>query len=112
MATSLACLVGSGLSTQSNKITLGKDVNGRHPLFSRRYSSLRRASKTILVKASLDQREHEGRRGFLKFLNVTVGLPALLGSAKAYADEQGVSSSKMSYSRFLEYLDNGRVKKS
>ncbi|KAK2395257.1 FtsH extracellular protease family [Trifolium repens] len=111
MATSLACLVGSGLSTQSNKITLGKDVNGRHPLFSRRYSSLRRASKTILVKASLDQREHEGRRGFLKFLNVTVGLPALLGSAKAYADEQGVSSSKMSYSRFLEYLDNGRVKK-
>ncbi|KEH37369.1 ATP-dependent zinc metalloprotease FTSH protein [Medicago truncatula] len=111
MAASLACLVGSGLTTQSNKMTLGKDLNGRRLLLSRRHSSSRRASKTILVKALLDQSEHKGRRGFLKLLNTTVGLSALLGSANANADEQGVSSSKMSYSRFLEYLDKDRVKK-
>ncbi|KAL5098094.1 hypothetical protein RYX36_002421 [Vicia faba] len=111
MAASLACLIGNSLSTHSNKINIHKDINGRHIFFSWGHSLLRRASKTILVKASSDQREHEGRRGFLKLLNLTVGLPTLLGSAKAYADEQGVSSSKMSYSRFLEYLDKDRVKK-
>ncbi|CAI0461265.1 unnamed protein product [Linum tenue] len=36
---------------------------------------------------------------------------ALLGNGKALADDQGVSSSGMSYSRFLEYLDKDRVKK-
>ena len=34
-----------------------------------------------------------------------VGLPVLLGGGKAYADEQGPSSSRMSYSRFLVYLE-------
>lgn len=39
-------------------------------------------------------------------------LPAFgrVGAAKA-DDGQGVASSRMSYSRFLEYLDMGRVKK-
>lgn len=36
-------------------------------------------------------------------------LPA--AAAKAADDAQGVASSRMSYSRFLEYLDMGRVKK-
>ncbi|WVZ20482.1 hypothetical protein V8G54_007804 [Vigna mungo] len=111
MAASLACLGGSALYTHSNKIILGKEVNGRHLFSSHRLSSLNKESKTISVKASLDQRKHEGRRGFLKLLNVGVGLPVLLGSEKAYADEQGASSSRMSYSRFLEYLDKDRVKK-
>ncbi|KAJ1393097.1 P-loop containing nucleoside triphosphate hydrolase [Sesbania bispinosa] len=111
MAASLACLVGNGLSKQGNKITLAKDENGRYLFFCQRLSSLSMESKTISVKASLDQRKHEGRRGFLKLLNLGVGLPALLGNGKAYADEQGGSSSRMSYSRFLEYLDKDRVKK-
>lgn len=34
-----------------------------------------------------------------------------VGSASAADDQQGVASSRMSYSRFLEYLDMGRVKK-
>ena len=109
MAAPLACVVGSGLSIQSNKI--GKDVNGRYLFSYHRLSVLSKESKTICIKASLDQRKHEGRRGFLKLLNVGVGLPVLLGGGKAYADEQGPSSSRMSYSRFLEYLDKGRVKK-
>eukprot|EP00850_Spirogloea_muscicola_P019136 SM000184S03769 [mRNA] locus=s184:230298:234063:+ [translate_table: standard] len=42
-----------------------------------------------------------------------VGVPALAaaGSAKAADEQQGVASSRMSYSRFLEYLDMDRVKK-
>jgi cell division protease FtsH len=32
-------------------------------------------------------------------------------AARAADDAQGVASSRMSYSRFLEYLDMGRVKK-
>ncbi|ESW10827.1 hypothetical protein PHAVU_009G241100 [Phaseolus vulgaris] len=112
MAASLASLGGSGLYTQSNKIILGKEVNGRYLFSSHRLSSLNKESKTTSVQASLDQRKHEGRRGLLKLLNVGVGLPVLLGSGKAYAaDEQGASSSRMSYSRFLEYLDKDRVEK-
>lgn len=34
----------------------------------------------------------------------------VVGAARA-EDAQGVASSRMSYSRFLEYLDMGRVKK-
>ncbi|TKY59679.1 ATP-dependent zinc metalloprotease FTSH 2 [Spatholobus suberectus] len=114
MAASSACLVGNGLSTRSNRIALNKDFNGRYLYSSWRLSSLNnKVSKAFSIKASLEQRQHEGRRGFLKLLlgNVGVGLPALLGTGKAYADEQGVSSSRMSYSRFLEYLDKDRVKK-
>ncbi|KAG7022946.1 ATP-dependent zinc metalloprotease FTSH 2, chloroplastic [Cucurbita argyrosperma subsp. argyrosperma] len=63
--------------------------------------------------ASLESKQNEGRRDFLKLLlgNVGVGSSVLLGSGRANADDQGVSSSRMSYSRFLEYLDKDRVKK-
>ncbi|XP_057415833.1 ATP-dependent zinc metalloprotease FTSH 2, chloroplastic-like isoform X2 [Lotus japonicus] len=109
MAASSACLVGNGLSTRGNRITLGKDFNGRYLFSSWR---LNKAPKAFSVKASLDQSQNGGRRELLKLLgNVGVGLPALLGGGKAYADEQGVSSSRMSYSRFLEYLDKDRVNK-
>ncbi|KAK2383783.1 ATP-dependent zinc metalloprotease FTSH 2, chloroplastic [Trifolium repens] len=115
MAASSACLVGNALSTHSNRISIGKDLNGRYIFSSWRFSSLNnKASKPFSIKASLDQTQQEGRRGILKLLlgNVGVGLPALLGNGKAYAaDEQGVSSSRMSYSRFLEYLDKDRVTK-
>ncbi len=42
-----------------------------------------------------------------------VGAAPLFGAIKAAnaEDAQGVASSRMSYSRFLEYLDMGRVKK-
>lgn len=113
MAASSACLVGNGLSTCITKPGLSKEFHGRHLLPSSSFPSLGKVSKAVFVKASLDQKQHEGRRGFLKFLlgNVGLGVPALLGNGKAYAEEQGVSSSRMSYSRFLEYLDKDRVKK-
>ncbi|KAL3686837.1 hypothetical protein R1sor_013146 [Riccia sorocarpa] len=55
----------------------------------------------------------EGKRGFLKSMlgAVGVGLPALAAQSARAADEQGVASSRMSYSRFLEYLEMDRVKK-
>ncbi|CAK9217652.1 unnamed protein product [Sphagnum troendelagicum] len=55
------------------------------------------------------------KRGFLKSLvggaAGVVALPALLARSARAAEEQGVASSRMSYSRFLEYLDMDRVKK-
>ncbi|KAE9610609.1 putative ATPase, AAA-type, core, peptidase, FtsH [Lupinus albus] len=116
MAASSACLVGNALSTPNRK-TLGKELNRRYLFSSWRRSSLNKgsSSKVVFIKASLDQSQDEGRRGFMKLLlgNAGVSLSTLLGSgSKAYAaDEQGVSSSRMSYSRFLEYLDKDRVNK-
>lgn len=113
MDASLACLVGNGLSTHNTKPNLSKEFYGRHCFLSSRLPSLGKTSKTVIIKATLDQRQLEGRRGFLKLLlgNIGIGAPALLGGGRAYADDQGVSSSRMSYSRFLEYLDKDRVKK-
>lgn len=113
MALSSACLVGNGLSTYGTKPALSKSFYGRHLLPSSNLLSWGKVTKAVVVKASLENRQHEGRRGFLKVLlgNVGVGIPALLGAGNAKADDQGVSSSRMSYSRFLEYLDKDRVKK-
>ncbi|KAA8526249.1 hypothetical protein F0562_008548 [Nyssa sinensis] len=113
MAASSACLLGNGLSICTSKLTLSKEFYGGHLFPLSNLPSLSKTSKTVFVKASPDQRQHERRRGFLKLLlgNVGLGVPALLGSGNAYADEQEVSSSRMSYSRFLEYLDKNRVKK-
>ncbi|GMP67531.1 hypothetical protein CsSME_00027480 [Camellia sinensis var. sinensis] len=112
MAASSACLVGSGLSTHSTKPSLGKEIYGRRLFSSSNLLSLGKLLKRNYVTASLDQRHHEGRRGFLKLLlgNAGLSVPALLGGGNAYADDQGFSSSRMSYSRFLEYLDK-EVKK-
>ncbi|KAJ4804097.1 ATP-dependent zinc metalloprotease FtsH [Rhynchospora pubera] len=58
------------------------------------------------------QNENKNRRNFLKLLlGNGMALPAITTASQARADEQGVSSSRMSYSRFLEYLDKDRVKK-
>ncbi|KAG6556381.1 hypothetical protein Mapa_002324 [Marchantia paleacea] len=56
---------------------------------------------------------NEGKREFLKGVlgAAGVGLPALAAQSAMAADEQGVASSRMSYSRFLEYLEMDRVKK-
>ncbi|KAL9384907.1 hypothetical protein Peur_021917 [Populus x canadensis] len=112
MAASSACLVGNGLSTSNAKRNLTKEFCGSH-LFVSTSVPLCKTSRILTVKAVLDKRRHEGRRGFLKLLIGNVGIvgSTLLGGGKAFADDQGVSSSRMSYSRFLEYLDKDRVKK-
>ena len=112
MAASSACLVGNGLSTSNAKRNLTKEFCGSHLYVSTRVP-LCKTSRILTVKAVLDKRRHEGRRGFLKLLigNLGIGGSTLLGGGKAFADDQGVSSSRMSYSRFLEYLDKDRVKK-
>uniref|UniRef100_A0A0E0HVM5 AAA+ ATPase domain-containing protein n=1 Tax=Oryza nivara TaxID=4536 RepID=A0A0E0HVM5_ORYNI len=71
------------------------------------------AQRPVSVTASLEHKTNDARRKFLKLAlgNLGVGLPTLLGAKRALAEEQGVSSSRMSYSRFLEYLDKDRVKK-
>ncbi|KAI7837879.1 hypothetical protein COHA_008366 [Chlorella ohadii] len=72
----------------------------------------RRCIKTV-VRAQQEQQQEEpaSRRGLLAGL--LAGAGALAGSARAARadDAAGVASSRMSYSRFLEYLEMGRVKK-
>uniref|UniRef100_A0A2P2L4P3 ATP-dependent zinc metalloprotease FTSH 2 n=1 Tax=Rhizophora mucronata TaxID=61149 RepID=A0A2P2L4P3_RHIMU len=112
MTSSLACLASNGFSLYNAKPSSRNKFYGRHIFFSSCVSSRVKTSKAVLVKAALDH-THKGRRDFFKLLLGNVGISAatLLGSGKANADEQGVSSSRMSYSRFLEYLDKDRVKK-
>ncbi|KAL3848725.1 hypothetical protein ACJIZ3_010607 [Penstemon smallii] len=111
MAASSACVVGNGLSAANTRTCLSKETYGKQLIQSSRLFSSDNISKVVTVRASLDQNTNEGRRGFLKFLIGNAGLaaPALLGNGKAIADEQSVSNSRMSYSRFLEYLDKDRV---
>ncbi|CAH8264304.1 unnamed protein product [Arabidopsis lyrata] len=112
MAASSACLVGNGLSVNTTtKQRLSKNFSGRQIGLSSNFSSVIRTSKVNVVKASLDvKKKHEGRRDFLKILLGNAGV-GLVASGKANAEEQAVSSSRMSYSRFLEYLDKDRVNK-
>jgi cell division protease FtsH len=72
--------------------------------------------RQLAVSASQrsDGPQNEGKRDLLKrALAAAVTAAPLLGSVRPAAadDQQGVASSRMSYSRFLEYLDMGRVKK-
>ncbi|GKV25026.1 hypothetical protein SLEP1_g34535 [Rubroshorea leprosula] len=113
MAAPSACRIGNSLSTHLTKPNLNKVFCARNIFLPTSFSYGGKKSNVVLVRASLEQGHHEGRRGFLKLLlgNAGIGFPALLGTGKAYADDQGVSSSRMSYSRFLEYLDKDRVKR-
>ncbi|KAK4382664.1 ATP-dependent zinc metalloprotease FTSH 2, chloroplastic [Sesamum angolense] len=112
-SSALACVVGNGLSGSKTRTGFSKEIYGQQFVQSSRLSSLNNMCKVVNIRASLDQRRNDGRRGFLKLLlgNAGLAVPALLGNGKAIADEQGVSSSRMSYSRFLEYLDKDRVTK-
>jgi len=76
------------------------------------------ARRQQLVVSASQQRggpQNEGKRDlFKRALAAAVTAAPLLGSVRSAAaadDQQGVASSRMSYSRFLEYLDMGRVKK-
>ncbi|KNA17405.1 hypothetical protein SOVF_080200 [Spinacia oleracea] len=110
MAASSACLLGHGSSTSSSKTILKERLFHGH-LFAGR-SVLLKSQKAFIVKASSDKAQSDGRRGFLKLLLGNAGVAStLVASGNANADEQGVSSSRMSYSRFLEYLDKDRVQK-
>lgn len=113
MAASSACVVGNGLAAGTTRTGLSKEIFGRQFIQSTSLPALNNASKFVTIRASQDGKINEGRRGFLKLLlgNAAVAVPALLGSGNAVADEQGVSNSRMSYSRFLEYLDQDRVQK-
>ena len=108
MSTSTAFLAANGLTRHRNN-HLSKEIHGRKLNLSG-LPTLNVLSKPVSVTASLDQKKNEGRRGFLKFLlrNAAITLPALAAKS-ASADDEGPSSSRMSYSRFLEYLDKDRI---
>eukprot|EP00238_Polyblepharides_amylifera_P000688 CAMPEP_0196570308 /NCGR_PEP_ID=MMETSP1081-20130531/337_1 /TAXON_ID=36882 /ORGANISM="Pyramimonas amylifera, Strain CCMP720" /LENGTH=706 /DNA_ID=CAMNT_0041886673 /DNA_START=104 /DNA_END=2224 /DNA_ORIENTATION=- len=62
------------------------------------------------VSAAIDGADSSSKRELLRNA-MTAALVALPASKALAADDAGVASSRMSYSRFLEYLDMGRVKK-
>ncbi|KAM7275108.1 hypothetical protein ACFE04_016974 [Oxalis oulophora] len=110
MASSSLCLVGNSLPSHTTKPNLRNELYGGPLLLQSSVLSFTKKSRGVRVNASQNQIQPNGRRDILKIL--LGGVPALLGSRKALADEeqgQGVSSSRMSYSRFLEYLDKDRV---
>ncbi|KAM0942474.1 putative peptidase M41, AAA+ ATPase domain, ATPase, AAA-type, core, peptidase, FtsH [Dioscorea sansibarensis] len=112
MAASAVYITSNKIPTCSGKPSLTKEIYGKHLTTSAGILPLSGVFRSVSTTASLGQKLHKGRRGFLKLLgNVGLVLPALVSNGNAYADEQGVSSSRMSYSRFLEYLDKDRVKK-
>ncbi|KAL2247195.1 UNVERIFIED_CONTAM: ATP-dependent zinc metalloprotease FTSH 2, chloroplastic [Sesamum indicum] len=110
-SSAMASVVGNGLSSSKTRTSVSKEIYGGQFVQSSCLSSMNNMCKVVYIRASLDQRRNDGRRGFLKLLlgNSGLAVPALLGNGKAIADEQGVSNSRMSYSRFLEYLDKDRV---
>jgi cell division protease FtsH len=72
--------------------------------------------KSFVVQAKLDashrpEKQVKDRRDFLRNVFTSVAALAPVAAAKAADDAAGVASSRMSYSRFLEYLEMGRVKK-
>ncbi|CAI5987358.1 unnamed protein product [Closterium sp. NIES-65] len=73
------------------------------------------ASRIVATAASNPDAVSASKRSFLKKAvgAAAVGLPPLVlgGKAMAEGEQQAVASSRMSYSRFLEYLDMDRVKK-
>uniref|UniRef100_A0A8R7Q2J8 Uncharacterized protein n=1 Tax=Triticum urartu TaxID=4572 RepID=A0A8R7Q2J8_TRIUA len=55
------------------------------------------AQRPVSVTASLEHKTSDYKRKLLKLALGGVGLPALLSAKKAFADDQGVFSSRMSY---------------
>lgn len=93
--------------------SLSKEIFGQQVVPKSGLLALVKSSQPGVARASLERKKHENKRVFLKSLLGAVGvaLPTLSGVQRARADDQGVASSRMSYSRFLEYLDKDRVKK-
>jgi cell division protease FtsH len=116
----MAAATGMAKLLPSPALGLTKELTGLRLSTSR--ASPRSISATHVVRASLNTQENDStgepivqnRRGLLKGGLAAMGLflPTLkMQSAKAADESEGVASSRMSYSRFLEYLDQGRVKK-
>eukprot|EP00252_Welwitschia_mirabilis_P019461 TRINITY_DN451_c0_g2_i2.p1 TRINITY_DN451_c0_g2~~TRINITY_DN451_c0_g2_i2.p1 ORF type:complete len:694 (+),score=153.71 TRINITY_DN451_c0_g2_i2:491-2572(+) len=78
------------------------------------YLLVKPSNLSTSVRAVLDRKNNDGRRALLKGLIGVTGISltgVFSGSQKARADDQGIASSRMSYSRFLEYIDKNRVNK-
>lgn len=113
-----ARIVAGSEATSSLRSTKGliKSFVGKNDAFAasaviRAAGKLGRAHQ-LEVCAALEDAEPTTRRALLKG-SLTAALAAIPAASAVAADKDdaGVASSRMSYSRFLEYLDMGRVKK-
>ena len=98
--------------TQGNG-SLIKDIYGQQLVPKSCVLSLVKSCQPGIVRTYLERKKHGNKRVFLKSLLRAVGvsLPTLSSVQRARAYDQGVASSRMSYSRHLEYLEKDRVKK-
>jgi len=88
-----------------------RGLGARAPLAPKLGSTVRKAVVVRAQTAPQEDVSNVGKRDLMK--TALASAAALLPAAAATAadDTAGVASSRMSYSRFLEYLDMGRVKK-
>jgi len=82
------------------------------PQRCRSSASVARAERREEQSSSSEDVSNSRRDVLKNALGISAAFAALGSAGRANAaDDQGVASSRMSYSRFLEYLDMGRVKK-
>ncbi|XP_024390721.1 ATP-dependent zinc metalloprotease FTSH 2, chloroplastic [Physcomitrium patens] len=98
-----------GLGSQESSTQFAPLAGPRKTSVSRRVTASASGKNDNGVVEDVDM----GKRGMLKGVAGALAavLPAVIAKKASAAEEQGVASSRMSYSRFLEYLDMDRVKK-
>ncbi|KAL4524246.1 hypothetical protein Ndes2437B_g05030 [Nannochloris sp. 'desiccata'] len=99
-------LRASAGTLQMQKTSNGMRLQRTGPLFVRS-----RPISTVVMAQKDAQSETSSRRNLLSGILAGAGAMTALARPANAEDAAGVASSRMSYSRFLEYLDMGRVKK-
>ncbi|KAI5063485.1 hypothetical protein GOP47_0022032 [Adiantum capillus-veneris] len=112
MAIATATAASAGMTIASPSLT--SEIVGQQLKSLPQLAIARRSKLSVRASSSLeDSAPSPQKRNFLRnvLLAATAASP-VAGRARAEDDQQqGVASSRMSYSRFLEYLDKDRVKK-
>lgn len=111
-ATALATRRAAGLSLRPCQALVSAPLRGSQSLRVQLRPSLKVRAQSKPSPES-ETPESSNKRDFLKLAMgaAAVGAAALFPKKALAADEPAVASSRMSYSRFLEYLDMDRVKK-
>lgn len=96
-------------AAQFNPLVSHRNVSLRSRTVARAAANKGEGNADVEIVDDVDVRKRGMLKGIAGALAAT--LPALMAKRASAAEEQGVASSRMSYSRFLEYLDMDRVKK-
>ncbi|EFN52822.1 hypothetical protein CHLNCDRAFT_138512, partial [Chlorella variabilis] len=81
------------------------------PIAGHRLAPQRLIRSAVRAQQGQNEDEPSSRRNLLAGLFAGAGALSAVAAPARADDAAGVASSRMSYSRFLEYLEMGRVKK-